>query len=93
MSEALDGFTVEEGDVITITAGALDYFAGSESKEDNSETPVVARLQATKEKSKYIFATSKTDKGRILFLPEGLKEGDKVKIVWSDSNCSCAHKV
>jgi hypothetical protein len=92
--EEQQAFSVKTGDVIVIPKKASKHFQDSESEDDaNNETPVLARLQETKEEDKFIFATKKTEHGRILFLPKGLKPGDEVKVVWDDKNCACAHKV
>ena len=92
--EEQQAFTVKKGDTIVIPKGVSRYFQVSESEDDASnETPVLARLQETKEEGKFVFATKKTEHGRILFLPKGLKPGNEVKVVWDDKNCACAHKV
>ena len=86
-------FSVKKGDVIVIPKGVSRYFQGSESDDDASnETPVLARLQETGEQDKFIFATKKTEHGKILFLPKGLKIGNEVTVLWADKNCVCANK-
>lgn len=91
--EEQQAFSINEGDVIVIPKGATKFFNDSDSgdKEAN-ETPILARLQETKEPDKFVFAMKKTEHGRILFLPKGLKAGNEVKVIWNDKNCACAHK-
>mgnify|MGYP003967704317 FL=1 len=91
--EEQQAFTIKKGDTIVIPKGVTRYFHDSDSgdKEAN-ETPILARLQETKDPDKFVFATKKTEHGKILFLPKGLKIGNEVTVLWADKNCVCANK-
>ena len=91
--EQQQAFSVKKGDKIIIPKGATKFFLDSDSGDKEvSETPILARLQETKDPDKFVFATKKTEHGKILFLPKGLKSGNEVTVVWEDKNCACAHK-
>ncbi len=91
--EEQQAFTVKKGDKIIIPKKATKFFQDSDSgDQEANETPILARLQETKDPDKYVFAMKKTEHGKILFLPKGLKAGNEVTVVWDDKNCACAHK-
>lgn len=98
-------FHVAEGVVIAIPEGVVEHFASIEGfdaalaeKEElvtgEIRHPKKAFLQeAPGEDDRFCFATSDIRRGKVLFVPDGLKAGDEIRILWADPKCACAMRV
>ncbi|PIY96445.1 MAG: hypothetical protein COY66_04095 [Candidatus Kerfeldbacteria bacterium CG_4_10_14_0_8_um_filter_42_10] len=97
MSEGPSSFKLEAGAVITVPTGAERYFHAAKSKTPCGDPPMVmpqvVRLQPNGEEFCFPLVKQTSSQGRVLFLPGGVKDGDQLKIIWSDPTCACAQKV
>lgn len=97
----MDGlFALEEGTVITVPNDVV--LQDSKNWQQNAKTPSILRLKEFGKKKKqplFEVRTHEDDgrlreafeyRGKVLFVPEKVSFGDKLKIVWVDPTCACA---
>lgn len=80
---------VNVGDEITVTAKLLDHWRPARRIPQDDGVPGVIVLRNMK-KHRYAIPAARVSNGFILFVPDGLKIGDKLRIKWRDPGCALA---
>ena len=95
-------FEVRPGESIVVPQDVLPFLEPSQAVGANpmhANTPKILRLLCDREQShepesQYRFARGETGaeggQGFVLFVPDGLKGGQKLVITWREPNCACA---
>lgn len=87
-------FLLEEGAVVRIPRSVVKYFVRAQKRRVKIEDtlvlqPRVARVR--KEGNTGIFLDYRPQQGGLfnVFMPDGVKGGDELYVLWVDSNCAC----
>lgn len=92
-----EGFPLTKGTVIIVPSRVSTFFEQGNRAKEFSNTPLVASMRPVKgESGRYKFATREGQGGKKMFVPEGLKGGEKLRIVWGvdeDPKSACAELV
>lgn len=83
MGNADEHFKLEVGAVVIIPSDAVVFSARSEPIHNGPRLTGYIRLKQRREGN---FSCASEDKGKVLFVPEGIQPGNCVKITWLADN-------
>lgn len=96
-SSGAEQFVLEEGVEITMPSN-VSYYSAENQGENEGKTPNIVYLeQVGRENPKFFIhdgtvKANSVDSKKVLFVPDGLNEGDKVVVKWVDPKCACAER-
>lgn len=96
--EVLMGFKLAAGSVITIPNPGKLVIRHSKNARDNRDTPRVIKLKEVHPELYDFLRTSEiggrtNKKTFFLFVPKGLKRGDRLRVSWFEGKCACADQI